>query len=523
MCFCLNTCYSLPLFKGQPLHKVGGLMLKDLSTLVTPLKHNGSETQTNPDRVAQVSKEVPKSLTLYIPENFDLDSLLENNPPNFKYHRECFLYVIHLISDIPTRRKDIEYDYVPLYSPLLKRRLGNNYRKYLDYLVLNGVLLENSQYMPGKYSRSFMFHTHYQQKVKPVLIHKYTLIKSILKFIDFEYNIDDDSSNFIEDEEPLECLFKWYNSNLTIDYKEAIRWLDNEFEKDERNFLVNDPIRRYNKRFIPVSKFHRGQFTPTLDTTAGRLHSSLTQLKKELRQFIKYDNQTLVSIDIKNSQPYLSTVLLDINKINQNEIGKRLQAYNPKYKESSKSYLSFLYYVSKIGNPKTKPKDVGNYIDLVSSGVFYEEFANMLDKRGLIKDELFLTNESSRREYAKRVTFRTLFSPNRHKIFSEEIKTFNQVFPNVSKVFEFVKSGYKNHNALSCLLQNFEAKLVLHTACKEISLMFPEAPIFTLHDSIITTERYQNEVQNILNNVLFEYVGLTPSLSIEIWERAEAA
>ena len=71
---------------------------------------------------------------------------------------------------------------------------------------------------------------------------------------------------------------------------------------------------KYNSRLRPLILLHEGIFNPKIDTTAGRLHSTLTQLKSDLRQFITYDGHPLVSIDIVNSQPYLSTVLLSYEK-----------------------------------------------------------------------------------------------------------------------------------------------------------------------------------------------------------------
>ena len=51
------------------------------------IPQQSSPVSTNQDRV---KKELPKSLTLYIPENLDFDSLLSKNPPNFKFHKDKF-------------------------------------------------------------------------------------------------------------------------------------------------------------------------------------------------------------------------------------------------------------------------------------------------------------------------------------------------------------------------------------------------------------------------------------------------
>jgi hypothetical protein len=49
----------------------------------------------------------------------------------------------------------------------------------------------------------------------------------------------------------------------------------------------------------------------SVDPNVHRFHSNLTCMKSIYRNLLTYDGQKLVSIDIKNSQPYLSTKLLD--------------------------------------------------------------------------------------------------------------------------------------------------------------------------------------------------------------------
>jgi hypothetical protein len=52
-------------------------------------------------------------------------------------------------------------------------------------------------------------------------------------------------------------------------------------------------------------------FYYSVDDNVGRFHSNLTNIKKELRNYITYDDQKLVNIDIKNSQPFFSTLLFN--------------------------------------------------------------------------------------------------------------------------------------------------------------------------------------------------------------------
>ena len=46
-------------------------------------------------------------MTLYVPRNIDIDRLLIENPPDFNYERDYFVYILHLITSIPAGKRDI--------------------------------------------------------------------------------------------------------------------------------------------------------------------------------------------------------------------------------------------------------------------------------------------------------------------------------------------------------------------------------------------------------------------------------
>lgn len=453
-----------------------------------------------------------KSLTLYVPENFDIDELVKKAPPQFTYHRDFFIYIVHLITDIPSRNKGEDMYYVPLHSYLLRQR-DRNYREYLDYLVKQKILHENRQYIVGKQSRSFKFTDKYQTPVKPVTITKYTLIKSILKFINVDYSASD---CFIEDNRDLSYLHFWFTGDLTIDFDAAKQYLLDLYEqdkKDEINVLNGKKINamaRFNSRYIVIQKLHRQQFLHTVDNTAGRFHSVLTQLKGDLRQFVRFKGQKLIAVDIVNSQPYLSCIFFSKDKFIQNEIFPKIRLYNESFNSHRKEKLeSFLK--SKIENAH-KSKSVNNFINIVTSGQLYDEFGKLLLEKGIIEDN------GNLRKQAKEIIFSSFFSPNQAIAYNKTIVIFKEYFPDVYEIYRAIKQG--KHSTLACVLQNLEAELVLHKACREISEQRPYIPLFTLHDAIITTEGNEHFVNEVLYGVLLNAIGIPPTLKFEKWEAA---
>lgn len=490
-----------------------GIMLEKQLALIAPLKHknSGSETQENPDRANQVSTETKRNLTLYIPENFDIDDLLKKNPPNFKYHRDYFIYIVHLITDIPSRNKDENMFYVPLNSSLLQRRV-REYRKYLDYLVEYGVLDENRQYIKGKKSRSFKFTNKYQTLIKPTTITKNTLINSILKFIDIEYSLNDDC--LIEDTRNLSYLHSWFTGDLTIDFEAAKQYLLDLYEQEKREELnvwnekIINAMARFNSRYIVLLKLHRQQFLHTVDNTAGRFHTVLTQLKGDLRQFIRYKDHKLVAVDIVNSQPYLSCVFFNKDKFIENEILLKVRLYNNSLDNKEKARKKLCKTIENA----YKSKSVNNFIDIVKSGQLYGEFADLLLEKGIIEDD------GNLRKQAKKIIFSSFFSPNQAIAYNDAMVIFKEQFPDVYEIYRAIKQG--KHRTLACTLQNLEAELVLHKACKIISEKRPEIPLFTLHDAIITTEGNEEYVKEVLYDVLLNAIGIPPTLKLERWEMA---
>ncbi|RMZ60385.1 hypothetical protein D1632_05460 [Chryseobacterium nematophagum] len=458
----------------------------------------------------------PKSLTLYIPQNFDIDKLITNNPPNFKYQKDHFIYLVHLITEIPNRNKNIDMFYIPFYSSLIQRRV-REYRKYLNYLVDNKVFVEDRQYIVGKKSRGFRFHVDYQTEIKPTHITNKPLIKSILNFIHLD-NADNNSDEIIpKDAKELDYLLKWFNGKLTVDFIGAKKYLFNlyEIEKKCHNVFTSDKpcsaMARFNSRYMVLLKLKRQEFIHTVDSTAGRLHTILTQLKGDLRQFITYDNKSLVAIDITNSQPYLSTVLFNEEKFKENNILSTVKLYNKSYlpKDDIQTFLP--YYVNKNVKKACKSENVNHYMDIVKSGQLYEEFGKILLNKGIITDETCI------RKQAKTIIFSSIFSPNQSIAYNQSMVIFKDLFPDVYEIYRQIKQG--EHRTLACLLQNIEAKLVLHTACKIIAEEQPEVPIFTLHDSIITTSGNEQYVYKILYDVLLNAIGIPPSLKFERWEK----
>jgi hypothetical protein len=253
-------------------------------------------------------------MQFFIPASLDVDALLNEYPPseieNFKLAN--LLYILHLITSIPATNKDLELinGYVPIYSKILKNKV-RNYRQYLNYLVYTSkVLVANNGYVVGSHSKSYKFAFPYSRKVKSVKVDDRSLKAALNKESKFGLSI----------KKKYKHLIKWYNENLQIDYSLAMSYIEDDLARklanpdlmdyDMKAKKFKDPYNQYNCSALNIERIHAGEFLLSVDANVFRLHSTISNLKSEIRHCLTYDGQPLVSVDIKNSQPYLSTGIL---------------------------------------------------------------------------------------------------------------------------------------------------------------------------------------------------------------------
>lgn len=465
---------------------------------------HSNQTNSPSQDAGLVSKDGYKkisSLKLYIPEKINLDSLLVEKPPNFQFERDCFVYIINLVIDIPSRKRDLldKIDgYTPINRKYLQKRI-HGYKRYIEYLKSQGILIERNVYSPGKYSMGLKISPRYDSKIIPVSITKWTLIKSIV-YSHKAYNE--------ELTQEYSYLEKWLNHKITVDYESCVSFLDGLYREELKNPEIKDERLRYNSRLLPLHKLKENQFSFYVDNTGYRLHTNFTQMMSQLRKFIKYDGKKLCAVDIKNSQLFLSIGLLDDELFTLNDISNKIT--NPELINHSNYPIMIVENIKAIKDKS----DVILFKTYVSQGKFYEHFGDKLLEEGLIED----VPGSELREIAKEITFSAIYSPNRSIGYNKPMQLFKQLFPNVFKIYSLIKKGSSNHPALSICLQRFEADLVLNDACRRIAEDRPDVFIATLHDSIITTEDNVDYVEKALSNVLRERLGVKPPLKIERWE-----
>jgi len=489
------------------------------------------------------------SLQIFLPENLkeNLSEILKETPPKIaRFNKDYFFYFLHLITEIPVYNKrngQTNNGYTTLNAKLLQA-CTHNYKSYIDYLLQQGIIECDGQYILGKKAKGYRIAGKYKTIVKPITIQNPLLSKKIKKL----------NRSAANQSTKYKYLQKWFYG-LEIDYSSALEFIRAQYEQrivhpetrtwDKNRNRYKNPINQYNFSIVNISNLLNKQFYFKVDSKVGRLHTNLSNMQSDLRNFITWDGQNLVSIDISNSQPYISSKLFSpdfynhiqkckkgtdcknnftIQEMTSRNLHNRLKDKTRKLKNGHFSKPQHQptiptnqqhnqpttpLMLEKIAQESMNQDNTKLYIDLVENGELYEYFAKLLDKSIGLK----IHNKKD----AKLIFFQTMFTSNRFigQKEAENKRVFKKYFPSVYKLFAAYKKG--NPAALPCLLQQIEATLILDIICKRISKEKPNIPIFTIHDSISTTTSHLDYVKRIMIEELTREIGISPNLKIEFW------
>lgn len=481
---------------------------------------------------------------VYIPISLDLESILEKEPPEFEYHIDNFYYILHLIHSIPAfSRFSLTDDGYTLVNSTLLQQAIRDYRKYIDYLISVQVLCTDGHYVKGEKSIGYAYAAAYQSyTLKPVYLHRRSLVKRHRRRI----------NEFYTQTTPYPWLKRWINSKLRIDLSGALVAAEERLNADlNEKVQKRKALARYHAATQAAEAIHNRNYFFKVDDFAGRLHTNLSNLPGYLRKFLTYDGQPLVSVDLRNSQPFLCNRLMKpdfysvhsgrskpkgllyLNVINKpmqasaeerrralrrqrrrTRLGKEPTAKGPKIAQiGGKGWrrgriqeifmlVKGLQYVDKQG-----------FISQSMNGNFYEYLVNLFNEKG---------GKSASRDDAKKTVFQVLFSPNgtECKKYAWEKRLFIRTLPAIYAVFAAIKQD--DHTMLARILQAMEAEIFLNRISARISREKPGLFIATIHDSIVTLSGHEDYVAQIVNEELLDATGYKAKLSIEPWKSEEA-
>jgi hypothetical protein len=337
-------------------------------------------------------------------------------------------------------------------------------------------------------------------------------------------------------------LTKWLSSKkFSIDKEKAIQFVNSKYSNEKS-------IGRKQKRLFHIQNFEASLQIYSMEGRDNRLHSGFTTLPSDLKQFISFDGEKLKEADIKSSQPFILTIVLEliINEYNKElnrkgyitaqhftkRITKLLTKYVSNDTNNELSIYNMCYNITSIvllHTQDTDIKQIEQFIFLIRSGDIYEKVGEELLQSGsiwfeddayntklLIKDTKLQKTEDfeTLRKCAKTITLNAIYCSPKTKAV-KAVNEFRKLFPVVTIWLDTLKKF--RYSDLAVLMQQIEAKSVLSHAAKKLSKKHLKMPLISRHDSLSTTIEYFEKLKSEFEKLLYEYFNVDVVIGGEPW------
>lgn len=467
----------------------------------------------------------------YIPMNFD-STLFSDKQRDFVHY---FLNLLHWKwicwqADERTGFIPLKHDYL---TKVIPKEMWQDIR---SRLVALGVIDWDERYCPNSKSYGYRLCPGFR-KTRRIVCANNALNRKI-------------QTVYAEENTSLLPIHKWLSKKfdlLDFDMELAGSIIPTMRPHEKRKKKDADvmPVEEYRLLVTELcQRFVEGEFFLTCDKY-GRVHTPITSLPKELRSCLLIDGQTLVGLDLANSQPLIAGICakqffksrhakcrllkrtFDEGRNpycyrEMQEMAKKVEAIVGKSNQLTQSEFNNIPTNSPLTPRITTeeksevivPQDTYDSAQLQHSAVKQEEYPDLheyieLCENGQFYESLMESGED-RRAFKEKFYGDVFFGKN---CYDSKLKDrFERQFPSMAKMLKEVKKSNYRHS--SWLMQNYEATIFIYTICKRIKNERPELPVFTIHDSILTLPDSVEYVESVIMDE-FRKLGIKPTLTKE--------
>jgi hypothetical protein len=403
-------------------------------------------------------------------------------------------------------------EYFPVRSLLLRQTCTDNYIKYVNALIAAGVI-EKRNYDSGKQSyvvgghaqlyRWMIPNTYYGgYSFRKEIVSAQKSVNAVLRTRD-KY-VKENNKNALE-------LAKSNPAYIDmLDYFNDLVIIEPGQDEVSAHQITSD------LKFLECELLANGDLSWfTMDDFGHRLHHPVATMPKDYRKYLRfkeYLDQPLAVLDVRNSQPYWSSVILNKDLIN---------AYLPEF-------IPLLEHIIRF---ERKP-DLLLYRKLCVEGRLYE----------FLMEGMGLSTKDHETSHKIRDDFKVLFFSSilysKTRVFGEKSRfrdSFRMQFPNVHAMFQTIKSmdetilpelkhiicpagkkfKHKNsndaHKVFPCMMQRIESVMMFQVIAPK--LIDAGIRFVTVHDSFILLPQDVDQALKIVRNS-FENLGIpAPTIS----------
>lgn len=444
-------------------------------------------------------------MKVLIPSNFDINEFLLETGLSKRVCKGLKSKIYYLISRLMVHHYNQDnFDdngYTRICRSELKKIFNRHYSVVIKTLKRMRVIEVENGYLKGITCKKYRLYDEYQNT-------------------DINYK----TIQKVKTQKPSETILldAFFNDRLTIDtgYNETLKEVTNKVKpylKTERETLILK--NKMGKWLSTINDIENKMYWYKKSTSNYRYNTNITNLTKVLRGNLRYNQSPLVQVDIKASQIYLLASILNYdffksnNPISFQTLTKHMvipkSNLNPKhYMFSPLMWAHFLKMDLKevIKNDYKDHTEFEKFRDADYEEDFYSQLFQL--EYGV------LPSKEQRNEIKKDVMY-VLFQNNRaHRKKIHGVFLLRRHYPFIERSILSIIDGMGSTN-FALLLQRFESVMILDNVVPEFHRVCPEAPIFTIHDSVLTTPEYGSELQKVMYDVLYKSTGIKPGLSLE--------
>ena len=439
----------------------------------------------------------------------------------FKFNKNhCYSLLKNLIQ-VHNLNKDVVPDgYVMLCSEHLQK-ISHEYRYYLSWMESNGIIQIDYSYQVKSKCR------YYRLIIDDVTNEKYG--KDALMTVEFKPTSSlSQKATKVDNTFGLSFLVDWLNQvKIDVQLADDLNYLAHQQDKLKPRtgfrqgkyglepYRIN-AFRAFNHRKDKIRSIKMGSFYATRDTTSGRLHTSLTGLSSKIFPALRFKGQPLVGYDLANSQPFLTSVIINSLLISyqmrQMELKKGPLPINPLLTNTKLNNYLYKHTLTHPPYHTIMLEDFLSYADFTGV-VEFQVLCKTGDLYPIMSQNIFgLEYVSENKRVVKDLFFTLFFTKPRNN--KKGIPKFKKQYPGVHKIISAIKESSSEENYFPVLLQSLESYYILEVVCKSIQKRHRNIPLFTKHDSIYTTEEYLPILKSTLEEEALNLFGIAPTLNL---------
>ena len=444
-------------------------------------------------------------MKVLVPNNLNVSELIEELNLSNRRQKSVKEKIYHLVYRIGATHTNLnnfhQNGYIGLCSKELNKILNRDYKLILNLLKNKNVIDVDINYLKCVRCNKIKLHPDYQKtnKIYKTIKRKSPVKTPVIQSLDFYFN------------DKLE---------INKDYKKQIRSIYDNIDKgiinkNELQILKN----KIGIWLLNINDIENNQYWYNKSSTNWRYNSTITNNPKIFKKYLKYNNESLVQVDLKCSQVYLLSSILNYDFFKSNDELSFHQIMNSLLSDKIiKDVISYLFSPlmfahfeqrKYLGKDEITIRDHHEF-QKFRDAPFQEDFYSHL-----FELEYGVSPTGAQRKSIKKDIMYVLFQSNRkHRELVEGVRLLEKFFPFVNQFILKIMDRIGKRN-FSLLLQRVESYLILDCVVPEFHRRCPASPIFTIHDCIITSEKYSLELTKVMFEVLYEKTGIKPGLSVE--------